>query len=54
MSQKWGLFLNMISRGPRLWNKVTTEEAKTLSYDKHFKKIAKDLLLNMENEISYF
>ena len=42
------------SRGSCLWKKLTTKETNPLAYDKLFKNITKNLLLSMENEITYF
>ena len=43
----------MLQRAFR-WNKLTTKETKTLTHDKLFRNISKDLLLRIENEIAYF
>ena len=41
-------------RGPRLQKKLTTKEPKGLIYDRLVKNIIKNLLLSMENGITYF
>ena len=44
----------VLSRGPRLWNRLLYQEQKNIAYINGFKNSVKTSLLYLENEIIYF
>ena len=44
----------VLSRGPRLWNRLLNQKQKNMAYINDFKNSVKTSLLYLENEIIYF
>ena len=46
--------VNLIPRGPRLWNNILDQQQKSIDHETIFKESVKLSLLSLENEIRFF